>query len=102
MTSPVTYLDCSKYAKARIRMIASAPTATEATGQFFWSTTEHGVGEERSVSFKVQLDGKWRDYELDLKSNPNWKGLTDRLRLDPVNLAGVEISVDEIRLIKSN
>lgn len=113
MTSPVTYLDCSKYSKVRIRMMASAhspklpvggpdkPTPTEATGQLFWSTTEYGMSGERSVTFKVPLDGTWHDYGLDLKANPNWKGLADRLRLDPVDMAGVVVSVDEIRLLWS-
>ena len=121
MTSPITYLDCGKYSKAKIRMLASAhapkvpvsgsalrqaqdastSAPTEATGQLFWSTTEYGMSEKQSVSFKVYLDGKWHDYELDLRSNLNWKGLTDRLRLDPVNLAGVDIAVDEIWVEKA-
>lgn len=112
MTSPVTYLDCKRYAKAQIRMLASAhapkippggpdaPAPTEATGQLFWSTTEQGMSGEASVTFKVHLDSKWHEYELDLKSNPNWKGLTDRLRFDPVDIAGVDVSVDEIRVVK--
>jgi len=130
MTSPITYLDTSKYSRAHIRMMASAhalkipasedgstlrqaqdaslsapaakdaatPAPTEATAQLFWSTTEFGMSGERSVTFKVYLDSKWHDYELDLKSNPNWKGLTDRLRLDPVDMAGVDVFVDEIWL----
>lgn len=102
MTSPVTYLECKKYAKAHVRMMASAPAPGEATGQLFWSTTERGMGGETSVTFKVQLDSQWHDYEIDLQSNPNWKGLTDRLRLDPVDMAGVIVSVDEIRFSKAN
>lgn len=110
MTSPATYLDCAKYSKAHIRMMASAyapkvpvggpdtPAPTQATGQLFWSTTEHGMSGDSSVLFKVYLDSKWHDYELDLAANPNWKGLTDRLRLDPVDTAGVVVSVDEIRI----
>jgi hypothetical protein len=113
LTSPATYLDCKRCPEARIRMLASAhamkipvggpSSATvpaEATGQLFWSTTEHGISEATSVTFKVELDSKWHEYELDLAANPNWKGLTDRLRFDPVDMAGVEISIDEIKLLR--
>jgi hypothetical protein len=108
ITSPITYLQCKRYSKARIRMMASVyaekvpvggpdvKALTEATGELFWSTTEHGTNEAQSVLFKVQLDSKWHEYELDLKSNPNWKGVTDRLRFDPADLAGVRFVVDEI------
>lgn len=112
LTSPVTYLDCKRYSKARIRMQASvyaekippggpdSKPPTQATGQLFWSTTEHGMGEAQTVTFKVQLDSKWHEYELDLKSNPNWKGMTDRLRFDPADVAGVRFEVDEIRVVR--
>ena len=108
MTSPITYLECKRYAKAKIRMLASAHAPkipaggpdvnppTEATGQLLWSTTDHVMNGEASVTFKVHLDNKWHEYEIDLASNPNWKGVTDRLRFDPVDMAGVDISVDEI------
>jgi hypothetical protein len=105
LTSPVTYLDCKRYSKALIRMRAVLRQAQdaqvqEATGQLFWSTTEHGTSEARSVTFKVLLDGKWHDYALDLKSKSNWKGLTDRLRFDPVDVAGVRFTVDEIKIAR--
>ncbi len=112
LTSPVTYLDCKRYSRARIRMLASAhmprmpvggpdvKAPTEATGQLFWSTTEHGFSEAQSVTFKLRLDGQWHEYELDLAANPNWKGLTDRLRFDPVDVAGVEFRVDKVRLLR--
>lgn len=102
LTSPSTYLDCKRYSKARIRMRAvlrQAQDAREATAQLFWSTTEHGIGEAGSVSFTVLLDDKWHEYELDLSANKDWKGLTDRLRLDPVDVAGVKFAVDEIQLV---
>ena len=109
LNGPVTYIECKRYAKARIRMLAvlrqaqdaqATPAAREATGQLFWSTTEHGMGEAQSVTFKVQLDDQWHEYELDLGSNPNWKGVTDRLRFDPVDVAGVRIAVDELKLTR--
>lgn len=102
LTGPITYLECKRYTKAKIRMLASPPAGgrNQATGQFFWSTTEHITSEALGMTFPVQLDGKWHEYELDLKSNPNWKGLTDRLRFDPVDVAGVRFAIDEIRVVK--
>lgn len=122
MTSPATYIQCNRYSKAKIRMLASAhamkipasssggspspskgaasETPTEATGHIFWSTAEHGITGESSMPFKVYLDSQWHEYELNLASNPNWKGLTDRLRFDPVDRAGVDILIDEIRVVK--
>ena len=106
MTSPVTYLDCSKYAKAHIRMMASAyapkippggpdaPAANRSDRPAVLVDDRARRRRSLSVTFKVQLDSKWHDYELDLTSNPNWKGLTDRLRFDPVDVAGVIISMD--------
>ena len=78
----------------------AATPPTEANAQLLWSTTEHGLCGEQSVTFTVHLDSKWHDYEIDLAANPKWKGLTDRLRFDPTDLAGVEFSVDEIRISK--
>lgn len=100
LSSPITYLDCADYPRLYLRMRASFEgDAKTSTGQLFWSTIEYEMGAERSISFEVPLDGKWHDYELDLASNPNWKGRLDRIRLDPVTMAGVKIEVDEVRLV---
>jgi hypothetical protein len=106
LTSPITYLECKQYSKARIRMRAvsfgpeSLPKHAAATGQLFWSTIEHGFGDAGSATFAVSLDDKWHEYDLDLSANPKWKGLTDRLRFDPMDTAGVKFAVDEIRIAR--
>lgn len=100
LTSPLTYLDCEKHARMRIRMRAAhAEGGPEyAEGQMFWSTVETGLSEAASVRFRVPLDGAWHDHVLDLSANPRWKGRTDRFRLDPVDASGIGIYIDEIRL----
>lgn len=100
LTSSITYLDCAKYSRAWVRMRAEPGDEgpASATGQLFWSTIERELNEDASVKFEVLLDGKWHDYELDLAANSNWKGRTDRLRLDPVDVAGVDLRIDEIGL----
>ena len=119
LNGPVTYLDCKRYTKARIRMrllrqaqdaqaVAQAQDAqgaqavaqAQATAQLYWSTVDRAMSEATSVKFQVQLDGGWHDYEVDLAANPDWKGVTDRFRFDPVDVAGVVFSIDEIRLVR--
>jgi hypothetical protein len=73
----------------------------EATGQVFWSTVDTGLSEAASARFTVPLDGLWHELEVELSSSPNWKGRTDRFRLDPVDVKGVGVEVDEIRLAPS-
>jgi hypothetical protein len=101
LLSPPTYLRCADYARVRFRLQAIPPpggTATPATGQFFWSTVEQAMCEATSVRFTVPLDGRWHDYSLVLRGVPAWQGTTDRLRLDPVDVAGVKVLLDELSL----
>jgi len=102
LTSPLTYLRCEDYGRLRVRMRLT-PKAGEApgtaTGQLFWSTTERGLCEELSVHFAVEVDGGWHEYAIDLSASPAWAGLTDRLRFDPVDVAGVTVEIDLIELV---
>ena len=52
-----------------------------------------------SATFSVPLDDQWHDYSLSLRGIAAWSGTTDRLRLDPVDLAGVALALDELRLL---
>lgn len=110
LTSPVTYLPCAEYGQLTLRMRATptppkkgengeVSTPASATGQLFWSTVEHGLSEEASATFPVPLDGQWHEYTLNLRGHPAWQGLLDRLRLDPVDVGGVRIELDQVRLI---
>jgi len=100
ITSPVTYLACKDHPRMRIRMRATPVEkgSASATGQVFWSTIDKVMGEQTSIGFAVPLDGQWHDYDLDLASRAGWTGRADRLRLDPVDAAGVKVEVDEISL----
>jgi len=101
INSPVTYLDCKKYTQMHIRMRAfpkdDSPTTTD--GQLFWSTVESVMSEDTSIKFKLPLDGVWHDIELDLRSNPQWKGIADKFRLDPSDKEGIKFEIDEIRVM---
>jgi hypothetical protein len=103
LLGPPTYLRCAAYRRARLRMRATPPAGsgvTAVTGQLFWSTVERATVDATSLKFRVPLDDQWHDYDLNLWSVPTWQGMTDRLRLDPVDLAGVTVALDEIRLLR--
>ncbi len=89
-------IEARRFDRLRIRMSASA----EAHGQLFWATTRIGEGERNSVHFTVPGDGAPHELTLDLAGNPTWAGLVTRLRLDPADADGVEIAIDEIRLLE--
>ena len=74
--------------------------ARTATGQLFWETVEMRMRAETSVLFDVEVDGRWHEYEVDLTEAPAWRGMTDRLRLDPVNEPGVKIEIDRLRILR--
>lgn len=103
ITSPITYLDCRLYPRIRVRMRAMPVDGRpkSATGQVFWSTVDKRMDEAASASFAVPLDGLWHVHEIELRGNPNWTGRTDRIRLDPVDAAGVRVEVDEIGFVRS-
>ncbi len=78
-----------------MRAIAPEKGPQSATGQLFWSTVEFPTREKSSAKCGAPPDGERHEFALDLRANPNWAGMTDRLRFDPIVASGVSI---EIRL----
>ena len=101
LTSPPTYIDCSRYDRAYIRMMASKSSgnASGTSGRLYWSTIDSMLNDDASVGFSVPVDGCWHEYEINLKSNPRWTGTVDRLRLDPVETEGILVRIDELCLL---
>jgi len=101
--SPVTYLACDRFARLRLRMRLTPPVGATSvamsSAQLFWVTTEHQWGEAQSVTFPVKLDGRWQTYEIGLRACPGWRGLTERLRLDPCDVEGTRVDVDCVELL---
>lgn len=89
-------IETRRFDRIRIRMRASA----SANAQLFWATTRFAEGERNSLHFEVPGDGQLHDVTLQLAGNPMWTGLATRLRLDPADADGVEIGIDEVRLLK--
>lgn len=97
--SPLTYLECADFDSLRIRMRLSKHGDGSDKAQIFWSTVDHGMDEDSSIKFDVYTDDQWHEYTINLASNPNWKGTTDQLRIDPVASPDVDIRIDRITLV---
>lgn len=67
--------------------------------QLFWRTSRVSESEATSVRAPVTADGTWRVVRLPVAENLRWRGIITRLRLDPCTRAGVEVSLDRLRLV---
>jgi hypothetical protein len=50
------------------------------------------------MRFEVSVDGQWHDYRVPVGESRRWTGTITRLRLDPVNRAGVRVEVEKVKL----
>jgi hypothetical protein len=79
LTSPLFTAPARSYSKAVIRMSVSA----EARVKLYWQTQDApGMSELRSVNFTAH-PGVAATYEVPLFQNPHWRGIINRLRVDP-------------------
>ena len=67
--------------------------------QVFWEVDGTDFNETASQHFTVSPDSIWHTYRLDLKANKAWQGNITRLRLDPSNQAGADITLAYIRVL---
>lgn len=71
-------------AKAPKLYVEAAFKTGENTAQIFWKRLDqHEFSEGRKVTFNVVPDGKFRVYEVNLASSPEYQGAITGLRLDP-------------------
>jgi hypothetical protein len=90
----------SRYPAVLVRMKLE-PTdgpAIKDTAQLFWRTSLLPESEASSVHFAVSADGQWHDYRIPVGSNPRWRGVITRLRLDPGSRSGIKVCVEQIGL----
>jgi putative heme degradation protein len=64
---------------------------------FFVTDTDSRYDEAKSLRFRIQGDGEFHDYVLDMSAVQGWQGAITQLRLDPEEPANVEI--DYIRIV---
>ena len=97
-----TSLDTAGITRLVVRMALQPPedgAATESSAQFFWQQRYGEFRAPASVTFPVALDGEMHTYEIDLAANRWWQGDSRKLRFDPCGVAGVDVTVDSIRLL---
>jgi hypothetical protein len=88
-------IEAADWRALRLRMAAAAGGAAlvgeiyvfRADGSFF------------SYPFPVSADGIMREYEINLTADPRWSGTINAVRLDPVNAAGVALTLDNAELV---
>jgi len=102
-------IDASKYKRLLIRMNLSGPglsSATPGSLQLLWSnnTLYQAGGISTTPGYLVRPG--WWIYSIDLtapvSAGANWAGVVDSLRIDPINLSGITINVDWVRLVADN
>jgi hypothetical protein len=80
----------------RVKIRMKAPHSGR--GQLFFSAATP-MGEDSSKWFDVQGGPDFRDYVIEMKSHPGWKGTLTELRLDPPGTPGDAIEIDEVALL---
>lgn len=82
-------IDADYYKVLRVRMTAAAPGSAQV---YWWKRGSSHFYTSFPVAAGTQT------YEVDLSTVPDWSGVVTRFRLDPVNAAGVAVSVDYVSL----
>lgn len=99
MVSPANLgVDTAKSVQIVIRL-RSSKTST-ASVFFITSTGPGGFTSGRRTDFQVEASGSFKDYVIDMSSNPYWNGTLNRLRFDPLTESG-QFEVDFIKILTS-
>lgn len=67
--------------------LTAAYETTQKTGRLYWKTQAQAQAftPEKSMTFDIIADGKYHTYELDMKAQPEWKGMIHALNLAPID-----------------
>ncbi len=82
-----------------VRMKVTAGT----TAQVFWTTeASPAFDQAKSLHFRLQADGRWHEYRLELGNHPQWKGQQiTALRIDPGGgTPSGQFAIDYVRGVK--
>ena len=70
------------------------------TFKIYWSTTEGGLAESRSVSSALNSSTEWQTLKFDLRNHPQWAGKTiTGLRIDPSIASGQTFEIDSVTFL---
>lgn len=95
LIGPLISLPAASALHLEIRMRSSKGN----DAQVFWGQDGKDFNEAASQHFTVNPDGAWHTYRLDLQNHKAWQGTITRLRLDPSNTSGAEITLASIRAL---
>ena len=85
--------------RLKMKHADGTPVSGQGEAQLFWTTSRvPDFSEEASVRIETTGDGQWHDYKFAVGENENWQGVITKLRFDPCEAAGVQISVASVRL----
>jgi len=89
-------MDTNKYRYVKVRI---KNTTTSSNFQVFFASDETGPHSQTNmVSLTIKKeDNEFREYEIDMLENPNWKGNITSLRIDPISTKGT-VEIDYIRV----
>ncbi|HEX73179.1 MAG TPA: hypothetical protein ENN65_07675 [Candidatus Hydrogenedentes bacterium] len=89
-------LNAAEYAAWRIQMKVEGDLKDGANAQLFWTIGNRGTSESVSCRFPLSQDGEWREYVLNLREHPRWRGRISMLRFDPCDISGAKVQVRHI------
>ena len=88
-------IDANSNHYIQIRMKCDSGTYAE----FFWGTASQPYCvSTRLKLFKINSDGQFHDYCIDMSANTQWTGWVNSLRLNPTNAKTCHFEVDYIRV----
>lgn len=93
IVAPGLGLDASVVRGVVVRLRTTAPDM-----QVFFSVAGKGFGPERYCRFRVPADGEFHEARVDMRSNGDWDGIIDALRLDFAE-GNQKVEVDWVRLL---
>ena len=85
-------------AKITVRMRVSNAKAGDAS-QLFWQVGASPASEATTLRLPVTPDGQFHDYVFEVAQHRQWRGRINKLRFDPINQKGAEVTVESIRML---
>lgn len=99
-TDPVFTQNCSLKAEDYPYLHIKIKNATDGgTFQLYFGTTDKpGISAEKMVSVNISANSEeFIEYTADMRTNSNWKGTVNQLRMDPTNRQG-KVEIDYVIL----
>lgn len=92
--SPIISLPANEYDSIEIHM---SNNAQNTQGQIFFTTdSQPNFDETKSVRFSTTSGSHWDNYTINMSTNPLWRGVITRIRIDPVASGNANGSYDNI------